>query len=183
LQANAFAAKRPPITNDDAYEYIANALPYSEAATDEFGVPTSVIIGVSSHESDWGRSALSATDNNYFGFKCKKDSGYGTIAINCHDYPTQEVANGALHTIVASFRVYKSQQDSIRDYAHLLSTMPRYKTAMTFAANPDQFITEVAKAGYATDPAYATSIITRMSNYDLYDYDLPNSSSGEANSG
>jgi flagellum-specific peptidoglycan hydrolase FlgJ len=61
--------------------------------------------------------------------------------------------------------------DSFRDHNRLLATAPRYATAMQYVHNPRQFIREVHRAGYATDPDYATKVIDIMDQYDLYRYD------------
>ena len=37
--------------------------------------------------------------------------------------------------------------------------------------NARQFAREVNRAGYATDPAYASKLIGLMDRYDLYRYD------------
>ncbi|CRK60866.1 Flagellar protein FlgJ [peptidoglycan hydrolase] [Alloactinosynnema sp. L-07] len=151
-------------------QYLALAEPAARAVAAEFGVPASVAAAQSILESGWGRSALAVDDRNYFGFKCKT-SGHGPIAIGCREYPTTECDPECLPA-VAIFRVYASMTDSFRDYGRHLTTSPYYADALPFAADPDAFITEVAKR-YATDPEYAAKVIRLMKTYDLYRMDSP----------
>ncbi|WP_436493117.1 glucosaminidase domain-containing protein [Actinokineospora sp. HUAS TT18] len=151
-------------------DYLVQAEPAARAVATEFGIPASVAAAQSILESAWGRSRLAVDDNNYFGFKCKT-TGHGPIAIGCREYPTTECTPECLPA-VAVFRVYASMTDSFRDYGRHLTTSPYYAAALPLAADPDAFITEVAKR-YATDPEYAAKVIRLMKTYDLYRLDTP----------
>ncbi|WP_051767747.1 glucosaminidase domain-containing protein [Amycolatopsis vancoresmycina] len=149
-------------------DFIAVAGPAAQPGQAEFGVPASVTVAQAILESNWGRSA---PGNNYFGIKCGS-GGHGPIAIGCQDLPTQECDPGC-HTVIASFRVYASMTDSFRDHGLFLRSNHRYDPAFDYPDNPDQFIREVAKAGYATDPNYAGKVIGLMGTYDLYRFNTP----------
>ena len=43
--------------------------------------------------------------------------------------------------------------------------------AMAVKGDAKQFAREVNRAGYATDPSYASKLIGLMDRYDLYRYD------------
>jgi hypothetical protein len=130
-------------------------------------IPASVTIAQSALESAWGTSRLTVNDSNYFGFKCVSASDPGPIAIACHNYPTQECTPGC-HTVNAYFRVYRNAEDSLRDYARLLTTSDRYAPAFQYTDDPDEFIRQIHRGGYATDPDYASKVISIMREHNLY---------------
>ena len=63
------------------------------------------------------------------------------------------------------FRAYYSYKDSFTDHARILSISKddngeqRYRKAFDYLDNAEQFITEVWKAGYASDSNYVKNII------------------------
>ncbi len=58
----------------------------------------------------------------------------------------------------AQFRSYENYQQSFDDYVDFLQTQPRYRQALEHTDNPERFVEELHKAGYATDPAYAEKV-------------------------
>ncbi|MEG2046831.1 MAG: glucosaminidase domain-containing protein, partial [Comamonas sp.] len=56
------------------------------------------------------------------------------------------------------FRAYDSYEESFRDYARLIGTNPRYEKAMSQTGSAHAYASELQKAGYATDPAYAQKL-------------------------
>jgi uncharacterized protein YraI len=134
-------------------------------------VPASVTIAQAVLESGWGRSMLTRVDHSYFGMKCF--GGPGPIAVGCSAYATHECANGKCFATRASFRAYRVMADSFDDHGRQLATLPRYHTAMQYAAEPERFAREIHKAGYATSPAYANNLIDLIRRYDLTKYDRP----------
>ncbi len=141
----------------------------AQAGEKEFGVPASVAMAQAALESSWGESSLTKDGNAFFGIKCGSDKG--PIANRCVEKVTQECdANGNCHDEVALFRGYANSTDSFRDHGHFLKNNSRYAAAFNFTKDPDQFIREVHKAGYATDPDYSTKIISMMQKYNLYQY-------------
>ncbi len=154
----------------DQNAFLAAAGPAAVAVKDEFTIPASVTAGQAALESNWGTSGLSKNDKNYFGFKCRSSGDPGPIAIGCRPYETTE-CDPNCHPATAHFRVYRSMTDSLRDYATLLTTAPRYAPALPHRNNPDEFIRQVAAAGYATDPNYAGKVINIMRAHNLYQLD------------
>ncbi|WP_091384323.1 glucosaminidase domain-containing protein [Actinokineospora alba] len=162
-----------PAAAEDATDeqYLAAAMPAARAVAAEFAIPASVTAAQSIVESGWGRSPLATKARNYFGYKCKAPGVPGPIAVGCVEHPTTECTPDC-HPAVGEFRVYASMTDSFRDYGRHLSTSPYYAAALPLAADPDAFITEVAKR-YATDPHYAEKVIRVMRTHDLYRLDIP----------
>ena len=59
---------------------------------------------------------------------------------------------------MAKFRAYDSYEDAFRDYAKLIGNSPRYGKVMNQLDTVHGFASGLQKAGYATDPQYATKL-------------------------
>ncbi len=151
--------------------YLSANAPLAQRETAMYGVPTSVALAQSILESGWGGSTLATQANAYFGIKCSAaTSPYPT---GCYAITTTEFnPDGTTYQVVAGFRSYSSVANSFLDHGYFLSHSSRYAAAFAYEQNPDQFIREVAKAGYATDPNYPNSVIAIMVKYNLYAFDL-----------
>ncbi len=158
----------------DTAAYIAYVAPMAQQASGLYGVPASVTIAQSILESGWGGSTLATQANAYFGIKC--NASYTPYSTGCYTIATQEYdpVTGTYYTVTADFRKYAAVQDSILDHGYFLSHSSRYAGAFAYKDNPDQFIREVAAAGYATSPTYANSVINIMVRYNLYVFDISN---------
>ena len=132
-------------------------------------MPVSVALGQSILESGWGGSTLSSRYNNYFGIKCSTSSPYQSGCINMG---SGEYLHSSYQIISSSFRIYGSRTDSFLDHGYFLTHNSRYGGAFAHTDDPDRFIREVARAGYATDPNYAQKVINLMNAYNLYQYDI-----------
>lgn len=141
------------------------------------GLFPSVLIAQAALESGWGKSVLANTHNNLFGIKAD-GSWKGQVAV----MPTREVVKGQSVTISAKFRKYHDPKDSISDRNAFLKKHSRYKKAGVFSAETPQIQAEkLQKAGYATDPNYASAIIKLIQEYDLEQFDLMGKKKGESN--
>lgn len=154
-------------TVSEADQFLATMAPFAREARERFGVPASVALAQASQETGWGRSA---PGNNYFGVKCHKQPP-GPVRFECHQLTTGEWENGRRIEVNDNFRTYASMRDSVLDYANFLRTNSRYAPAFAVASNADAFARALQQAGYATDPAYADSLIAIMQQRDLYQYD------------
>lgn len=148
--------------------FINRVAPWAKESQNKFGVPASVSIAQAILESSWGQSTLTSEYNAYFGIKCSKTSPY---AKGCVDMSTWEVIDGSNTTVKAGFRTYATPRDSFMDHGNFLKVNSRYAKAFNYPKNADQFIREVHKAGYATDPNYSTKVINLMGRYNLYSFD------------
>jgi hypothetical protein len=152
--------------------FLAQASAPAQAGQRSYQVPASVSLGQAILESAWGESSLTKEGHAFFGVKCTPGGDNGPFASRCLKKVTQECRpDGSCSSVTAYFRAYRSDADSFRDHGRLLRTKARYAPAFRYTKNPDQFIREVAKAGYATDPDYATKIISLMKKYGLYRFD------------
>jgi flagellar protein FlgJ len=121
-----------------------------------------VLIAQSAQETGWGRHVV---HNAYFGIKGHSPDG-GSV-----DFKTTEVINGKVVHETDTFRAYTDFADAADDYGRLLSQNSRYSKAFLFKTDPDRFVHEIAKAGYATDPTYAQSLISIIHSHGLAQYD------------
>ena len=123
----------------------------------ESGIPANYMLGQAGHETGWGKSEIRNKDGsnsfNLFGIKAG-GSWTGKVA----EVTTTEYVNGAPKKMTAKFRAYDSYEESFRDYARLIGTNPRYEKAMSQTGSAHSYASELQKAGYATDPAYAQKL-------------------------
>lgn len=117
------------------------------------GVPYEFTLAQAIIESGYGKSGLTIQANNFFGIKAGGSWSGATIS-----FPTQEFINGSSVTVQALFRKYASPQDSFADHDKFLRENPRYAAAFQYSKDPFQFLVEIKKAGYATDPAYVQTV-------------------------
>ena len=70
-----------------------------------------------------------------------------------------------------AFRAYHTISESFVDHGLFFVENSRYTRAMSVKTDPQQFAREVNRAGYATDPSYASKLIGLMDRYELYRFD------------
>jgi len=153
-----------------ADEFVNTMLPMAKEAAERIGVDPRYLVAQAALETGWGKSVMRAQDgsssHNLFGIKAT-DSWKGDSARAI----TSEFRNGAMVKETAEFRSYASYKDSFHDLVTLLQTNNRYQDVVKSADNPEQFVRELQKAGYATDPDYASKIsqiAKQMSSYQNY---------------
>lgn len=137
--------------------------PHAEAASLETGIPAKFMLGQAALESGWGQHVMRAADgsssNNLFGIKAGASWKGKTV-----NAVTTEYVNGVAQKRVEKFRAYDSYADSFRDYAHLLSSNPRYQQVLASASSAQGFAQGLQRAGYATDPHYAAKLTNIINN-------------------
>ncbi|QEA12585.1 flagellar assembly peptidoglycan hydrolase FlgJ [Comamonas flocculans] len=129
----------------------------AQAVARESGIPAAFMLGQAGHETGWGRSAIRTADggnsHNLFGIKATGGWG-GKVA----EVTTTEYIDGKPRKLVARFRAYDSYEESFRDYARLITQNPRYEKALAKVDSVQGWATELQRAGYATDPNYASKL-------------------------
>jgi flagellar protein FlgJ len=123
----------------------------------ETGIPASYMVGQAGHETGWGQHEIKMRGGkpsfNLFGIKADP-SWKGKVA----EVTTTEYVNGEAKKQVAKFRAYDSYDESFRDYARLITQSPRYARVDLKNGSAMAFASGLQKAGYATDPNYATKL-------------------------
>jgi flagellar protein FlgJ len=153
-----------------ADEFVNTMLPMAKEAAERIGVDPRYLVAQAALETGWGKSVMRAQDgsssHNLFGIKAGSSwTGESARAI------TSEFRNGEKVKETAEFRSYGSYKDSFHDLVTLLQTNNRYQDVVKSADNPEQFVRELQKAGYATDPQYASKIsqiAKQMTSYQNY---------------
>lgn len=137
-------------------EFVATMLPMAEQAAKKLGVDPRYLVAQAALETGWGksiiRSGAGGSTHNLFGIKAH---GWGGQSANV---TTSEYVQGVKVKEKADFRSYASFEQSFNDYVDFLHSNGRYKQALQTTANPERFVTELQRAGYATDPNYARKI-------------------------
>lgn len=121
------------------------------------GIPAGFMLGQAGHETGWGKREITAKDgsNSFNLFGIKAGAGWtGKVA----EVSTTEYVNGAAQKTTAKFRAYGSYEESFRDYARLISESPRYAQARQQTGSAYAYANGLQKAGYATDPDYASKL-------------------------
>jgi flagellar protein FlgJ len=121
------------------------------------------MLGQAALETGWGKreikNADGSTSHNLFGIKA--GPGWNGKVVSA---VTTEYVNGVPETRMEKFRAYDSYADSMRDYARLIGTNPRYQGVMAAKGDATQFAQGLQKAGYATDPFYASKLARIIKN-------------------
>ncbi len=175
MQVYGRAVAQPPLAPArkafrDADEFVNAMLPMAKEAADRIGVDPRYLVAQAALETGWGKSVMRQPDgsssHNLFGIKASANwKGDSARAI------TSEFRNGAMVKETAEFRSYASYRDSFHDLVNLLQSNSRYQDVLKSADKPEQFVRELQKAGYATDPNYAnkiSNIARQMTSYQNY---------------
>ena len=123
------------------------------------GIPASITLAQGCLESGNGNSTLATKANNHFGIKCHNNWKGKT-------YHQDDDARNEC------FRSYPSADASFRDHSDFLRYRDRY--AFLFELEPTDYkgwAYGLKKAGYATSPTYANSLIQIIEENELWRYD------------
>jgi flagellar protein FlgJ len=150
---------------DNASNYISERWADAKTVQDLFGMDLRILLTVSAVETGWGKFVK---HNNYFGIKYAKNMEKQLITtteyLSTPNAKFPEIISmtkfGDKYKYVVKdyFSVYPTPYDSFKGYYQFLSDNPRYKTALEYKNDPIRFFEEVAKAGYATAPNYASTL-------------------------
>ena len=147
-------AIKPSVSQSNFVERHAESAARIEKET---GIPASYMVGQAGLETGWGRSEIKVSGGqpsyNLFGIKAG-GNWKGKVA----EVTTTEYVNGVAQKQVAKFRAYNSYDESFRDYARLITQSPRYAKVSEQTGSAFAFASSLQKAGYATDPNYATKL-------------------------
>jgi len=142
-------------------DFIRQLKPAAENAAQKLGAKTEAVLAIAALETGWGQHIIPTPDgtssNNLFGVKADQDWNQNQVIAT-----TLEFEDGIMHKRREPFRQYSSAQESMQDFADFLTQNPRYEKALSEADNPQRFIKELHKAGYATDPEYAQKVLSVM---------------------
>lgn len=154
------ATKKPestPTTMID--DFVSSIWSKAKQAASLMGLDPKILIAQAALETGWGQSVAKDTDgsssNNLFNIKSGNNKDFGSVNIKTTEY----IADTPIK-MNASFRKYNSIEDSFNDYVTLIKNSDRYQNALANAGNPERYVDELGKAGYATDPNYGSKILS-----------------------
>lgn len=131
---------------------------HAEEASRSTGIPAKFMLGQAALESGWGKREIVGADgtlsHNLFGIKAS--GGWKGRVV---ESATTEYVDGVPQKRIEKFRAYDSYADAFRDYAALMRNNPRYKTVLDNAQTVSGFANGLQRAGYATDPNYASKLM------------------------
>ena len=161
--ASPVAEKKPLFSQIS--DFIKQLTPYAKAAAKQLNINPGILIAQSALETGWGKFIAHDTQGkpgfNLFGIKAGKSWTGEKIKIS-----TLEMEGGKLTRTQANFRKYGNVAESFQDYVNFIQQNPRYQQAIK-AKDSDQYVKELQKAGYATDPDYASKIIRIYKEHQL----------------
>jgi len=142
--------------------YLQYIQQYKDVAIEQmrkWHIPASITLAQGLLESAAGQSTLATKGNNHFGIKCHNGWTGPTM------YKDDDRRDDC-------FRVYRSAYESYEDHSKFLATGQRYRSL--FSLKPTDYKSwarGLKSAGYATNPAYAQSLIDIIERYGLHQYD------------
>ncbi len=150
-------------------QFIKAYYPFAKQTQDKTGIHALVILSQAAVESGWGKVA---PGNMFFGVKDTDGINGNEQLLTTTEYSRSATAkfpriisvkpvtrNGSKwfkYTIKDYFRKYNTPEESFTDHAQFFLKNKRYAKALAVKEDPYHFIDEIAKAGYATAPNYAT---------------------------
>jgi hypothetical protein len=141
-------------------DYISKYESLAVAEMQRTGVPASIKLAQGIHETQAGTSQLVQRSNNHFGIKCK--TGWSGPSVRHDDDARAEC-----------FRKYETPEASYVDHSNFLKNSPRYYSLFELSPTDYQgWAWGLKKAGYATNPQYAQTLIRLIEEYDLNRYTL-----------
>ncbi len=137
--------------------FIEALWPAAEKAAEQLGLPPQALLAQAALETGWGKHVMSRPDgsssHNLFGIKADGRWDGERVRVS-----TLEYQDGVALRTRADFRSYDSWEDSFQDYVRFVQDNPRYREAIRSTEDVPRYFEQLQKAGYATDPAYASKI-------------------------
>lgn len=144
---------------DSAKDFIEAVLPKAKKAAKALGVNPLILAAQAALETGWGKYMVNddegTSSHNLFNIKADTRWDGPKMAIS-----TTEFYDGKPIKENANFRAYQGFDDSFNDFVDFLQSQPRYQPALAVASDPEQFIHQLHKAGYATDPNYSAKVLS-----------------------
>lgn len=144
-------------------QYIQRFAQYAVEEMEKYKIPASITLAQGLLETGGGQSILAQEGKNHFGIKCKED-WTGKTMKHTDDAPNE------------CFRVYDDPKQSYEDHSKFLATRKYYTNLFTLDMKDYKaWANGLKKAGYATNPRYASILIGKIERYKLYEFDDTNS--------
>lgn len=150
------AAAGPAVLASTPEEFVELVLPHAVEAGAALGVSPLALVAQAALETRWGQHVPSAGEGSSFNvFGIKADAGWTGRRVAKE---TIEYQDGVAVRRREPFRAYESLEHGFQDLVGFLKSHARYAAALVGGADPGQYAQALQRAGYATDPGYATKI-------------------------
>lgn len=160
-------AESSETSNTVTTDFIASIAETARQIGQDRNLYASVMIAQAILESNSGQSALSQSPYyNFFGIKGSYNGNSVTMLT------WEDDGNGNAYEIDQAFRSYNSLNDSLNDYANLLS-WDLYSGTWKSNTTSYQDATAALTGLYATDTSYADKLNAIIDQYGLTTYDEP----------
>jgi len=147
-------------------DFVQELMPYAQVMAKQLGVEPEVIVAQSALETGWGKHTMRHGDGSVafslFGIKADNRWTGDTVQVS-----TLEFKGGQLQKEMANFRAYDSVGEAIQDYVDFIKGGSRYQNALEHKGDTAHYVKGLQKAGYATDPFYATKILNILNSDTL----------------
>jgi len=154
---------------DNAQSFIEQLYPAAQQAAEELGIDPKALLAQAAIETGWGQKMIhnnqGQNSHNLFGIKADRRWQGDRAMVD-----TIEFEQGIAATKKAPFRVYDSFAESMQDYVGFVKQNPRYEDAVKQSQSPENYFSELQKAGYATDPNYANKVIAVFESEQFKQY-------------
>jgi flagellum-specific peptidoglycan hydrolase FlgJ len=150
-------------------EFVKRYYPFARASELKHKLPAASVLTQSALETGWGNTVVG---NMMFGVKDTDGLNGNEQLIKTTEYHDQPDKKYPVVIKVIQvgkkrwkywvkdwFRKYLTPEDSFNDHARVILQAPRYNKAISVCNDPEMFLREIAKAGYATADNYETELI------------------------
>jgi flagellar protein FlgJ len=149
-------------------DFVEHLYPQAVAAAQSLNIDPKALLAQAAVETGWGKFVIHQQDgnnsHNLFGIKADKRWEGNKAVVD-----TLEYVNDVPEKQQAAFRSYSSFGESLNDYINFVKTNPRYEQALKSTESTREYFTQLQKAGYATDPAYAEKVMSVYNSSMLND--------------
>ncbi|NNL10961.1 MAG: flagellar assembly peptidoglycan hydrolase FlgJ [Pseudomonadales bacterium] len=146
-----------PLATLNRENFVERLMPLATRAAAKLDVEPELLLAQAALETGWGEQVIAHSNgnssHNLFGIKAGGAWQGQTAEVKTHEYIQSRKVN-----VVASFRAYDTLQQSFEDYVAFIQNNPRYKNALAHRNSDATYPQLIQRAGYATDPDYATKI-------------------------
>ena len=162
-QAELPKIKKQPVNFKDPEDFVSSLWNYAKKAASKIGLNPAVMVAQSALETGWGQHIIKDKNGessfNLFNIKAHRDWDGDKAAKS-----TLEYEQGVAVKKVEPFRVYNNFTEAFDDFVGFLKSNSRYQPALNSTSDSEQFLQDLQKAGYATDPKYAEKILSILNS-------------------
>lgn len=171
---NSVKARAEVTYNQSTLSFIESIGETARQIGQDYNIYASVLIAQAILESNSGQSGLSqAPYFNYFGIK----GSYNGNSVTMRTW--EDDGSGNTYELDESFRSYGSLNDSLIDYANLMTTSSYQGVWKSNTASYTD-ATQALTGTYATDSLYASKLNSIIAYYGLTAYDSPSETSEQS---